>query len=178
MYLSTFAFVEHRFGGTAKAAVLDALDAPDRALVSELMLPIAWYPLAPFGRLLHAMDRALGAGDLALVTDRGEWTADRDIKTLRRAVLKLVTIPWVVSKAVNLWPQFHDSGHWSVRQVTSSRAIATLDDLAVIDEAICASVGGWIQGLAKLTGTSRVTVKHTHCRARGDASCSYDVRWG
>jgi predicted hydrocarbon binding protein len=177
MFLSTFAFIEHRFGSSANAKVLACLGAADRALIGELMVPIGWYPLAPFARLLRAMDSALGAGDLALITERGEWTADRDMHTLRRAVLKLVTIPWIVSKGALLWPQFHDSGKWKVHQVNDRHAIAELAGLAVVDEAICASLTGWIRGLAKLTGTRRVDVKHSACRARGDAACAFDVRW-
>lgn len=177
MFLSTFAFIEHRFGSSANAKVLARLGEADRALIGQLMVPIGWYPLAPFGRLLRAMDAALGAGDLALISERGEWTADRDLHTLRRAVLKLVTIPWIVSKAALLWPQFHDSGKWKVSQIDTHHAVAELAGLGVVDDAICASLSGWIRGLAKLSGTRHVDVRHTACRARGDAACAFDVRW-
>src|ERR1700733_950079 len=75
MYLSTFAFIEHRFGVEAKTAVMRRLSAEDREMLSGIVLPISWYPLAPFGRLLRVMDGELGKGDFNLVTERGEWTA-------------------------------------------------------------------------------------------------------
>jgi hypothetical protein len=177
MYLSTFAFVEHRFGPGAKKAVMERLTPADRELLSGLLLPITWYPLAPFGRLLRVMDHEFGKGDFSLVVDRGEWTATRDLHTLRKVFLKLVTIPWIIQKGASLWPQFHDTGRWEVRHVAGEHAIAELHDLGVVDDAICSSIRGWIIGLAKLTGTKKVDVRQTTCRAKGDVACVYEVRW-
>jgi predicted hydrocarbon binding protein len=177
MFLSTFAFMEHRFGAEAKQLVVRHLSVEDRELLSGIMLPITWYPLAPFGRLLRVMDGQLGKGDFSLVAERGEWTATRDLQTLRRAVLKFVTIPWIIQKGASLWPQFHDTGRWEVRHVEGDRAVAELHDLGVVDEAICASIRGWIIGMAKLSGTRHVDVRHPTCRAKGDPACVYEVRW-
>jgi predicted hydrocarbon binding protein len=177
MYLSTFAFIEHRFGAEAKGAVLRRLPEADREMLSGIVLPITWYPLAPFGRLLRIMDGELGKGDFSLVTERGIWTATRDLHTLRRAILKFVTIPWVIQKGASLWPQFHDTGRWEVRQMDPEHAIAELHDLGVVDEAICASIGGWIIGLASLPGDRKVEVRHAKCRAKGDPACVYEVQW-
>jgi predicted hydrocarbon binding protein len=176
MYLSTFAFMEARFGAAAKGAVLRRLSPEDREMYGEIMLPITWYPLAPFGRLLRVMDAELGKGDLSLVTERGEWTATRDLHTLRKAILKFVSIPWVVEKGASLWPKFHDTGRWDVRASDAKSAVAELYDLGVVDEAICASIRGWLLGLASLTG-DKVDVRHTKCRAKGEPACTYEMRW-
>jgi predicted hydrocarbon binding protein len=178
MYVSTFAFIEHRFGADAKSAVLRRLGDADRELLGGIVLPITWYPLAPFGRLLRAMDGELGRGDFSLITERGQWTATRDLHTLRKAILKFVTIPWVISKGASLWPQFHDTGRWEVRQMGSEHAVAELYDLGVVDDAICASIRGWILGLAGLSaGDKKIEARHATCRAKGDVACVYEVRW-
>ncbi len=177
MFLSTFAFIEHRFGVEAKRAVMERLIPEDKELFSGIVLPITWYPLASFGRLLRIMDGQLGKGDFSLIAERGEWTATRDLHTLRKAVLKFVTIPWIIQKGASLWPQFHDTGRWEVRHIEGDHAVAELHDLGVIDAAICASIGGWIVGMAKLSGTRRVDVHHTTCRDQGDEACVYEVRW-
>jgi predicted hydrocarbon binding protein len=178
MYVSTFAFIEHRFGADAKGAVLRRLSEADRDLLGGIVLPITWYPLAPFGRLLRVMDGELGKGDFSLITERGQWTATRDLHTLRKAILKFVSIPWVISKGASLWPQFHDTGRWEVRQMDDDHAVAELHDLGVVDDAICASIKGWIQGLASLSaGIKKVEVRHTTCRAKGESVCVYEVKW-
>jgi hypothetical protein len=177
MYLSTFAFMDHRFGPAAKGAVMARLTPADREVLSGIVLPITWYPLPPFGRLLRVMDGELGKGDFSLVVERGEWTATRDLHTLRKAFLKLVTIPWIIQKGASLWPKFHDTGRWEVRHGDGDHAIAELHDLGVVDEAVCASIRGWIIGLAKLSGTRKVEVRQTTCRAKGDSACVFEVRW-
>jgi predicted hydrocarbon binding protein len=59
-----------------------------------------------------------------------------------------------------------------------ANAVAELFDLGVVDDAICASIRGWIVGLAKLPGTAaRVEVRHAGCRAKGDVACVYEVSW-
>jgi predicted hydrocarbon binding protein len=59
----------------------------------------------------------------------------------------------------------------------ADHAIAELHDLGVVDEAICASIRGWILGLSRLSGEKKVEVGHTTCRAKGDSACVYEVRW-
>ena len=176
-YLSTLKFIEAHFGVAAKDRVLARMSDEDRAVLGQLMLPIQWYPLAPFPRLLRAMDAEVGRGDLSLVTERGAWAAVQDMRTVHRVLLKLVTPQWVIDKGMKLWPNFHTSGRWEAKRVGDKGARALLHDLGVVDEAMCATLKGWIQGLLQLAGIRHATIEHTQCRARGDASCVYEIRW-
>ena len=173
-YLSTLAFIETHFGAAAKDRVLARLPAEDRALLGHMVLPIQWYPLAPFPRLLRAMDAEVGRGDLTLVTERGTWAAVQDMRTVHKVLLKLVTPQWVIEKAMKLWPNFHTSGRWEAKR-EGDGARAYLHDLGVVDEAMCATLMGWIIGLLQLAGVKRPLVEHVQCRARGDATCQYRV---
>ncbi|HEX8951471.1 MAG TPA: 4-vinyl reductase [Polyangia bacterium] len=175
-YLSTLAFIETHFGAAAKERVLARLTPEDRAVLGHMVLPIQWYPLEPFPRLLRAMDAEVGRGDLSLVTDRGIWAAVQDMRTVHRVLLKLVTAQWVVEKGMKLWPNFHTSGRWESKRDGDKGARATLHDLGVVDEAMCATLKGWIIGLLQLAG-KRATVDHDQCRARGAATCAYHVYW-
>ena len=176
-YLSTLAFIEANYGAGAKERVLERLDADDRAVLGSTPLAIQWYPLAPFPRLLRAMDAELGHGDLALVTERGTWAAINDMKTVHRVLLKLVTPSWVVEKGMKLWPNFHTSGRWESKRQGDKGARALLHDLGVVDEAMCATLRGWMIGLLTLAGTKNPQVEHPECRARGASTCVYLVSW-
>ena len=74
-YLSTLAYIETHFGGIAKHKVLARLTPEDRTMYGGVMLPIRWYPLDPFPRLLRAMEvelgRALPQLRVATVADAG-----------------------------------------------------------------------------------------------------------
>jgi hypothetical protein len=176
-YLSTFAFVDTQFGAAAKERVLARLTPEDRTLMAGMMLPIQWYPLAPFPRLLRAMEAELGRGDLMLVTERGTWAAINDMRTVHKVLLKLVTPQWVIEKGQRLWPNFHTSGRWEAARHGDKGARATLHDLGVVDEAMCATLKGWIIGLLTLAGIKHATVDHTECRAHGSRSCVYVASW-
>lgn len=176
-YLSTLAYIETHFGGIAKHKVLSRLTPEDRSLYGGVMLPIRWYPLDPFPRLLRAMEQELGRGDLKIVVERGTWTAIHDMKTVHRVLLKLMTPSWVIEKAAKLWPNFHTTGRWEVKRTGEQSANAILHDLGVVDEAMCATLKGWILGLMTLAGTQNPTVNHDECRARGARSCVYATTW-
>jgi len=176
-YLSTLNFIETHFGTASKERVLERLSPEDRAVLGHMVLPIQWYPLAPFPRLLRAMDAEVGRGDLTLVTERGTWAAVQDMRTVHKVLLKLVTPGWVIDKGMKLWPNFHTSGHWEAKRVGDKGARAELKDLGVVDEAMCMTLKGWILGLLQLAGIKRANVDHPECRARGSATCVYQISW-
>ena len=176
-YLSTLAFIDEKFGKDGRARVLARLASEDRALLDSLLLPIGWYPLPPFPRLLRAMVDELGAGDLQLATDRGIWAAIHDMKTIHKVLLKLASPAWVIDRGTSLWKNFHDTGHWETERVGSRGAVATLRELGVVDEAMCATLRGWILGLLTISGCREPQAIHSECRARGDQACVYQTSW-
>lgn len=176
-YLSTLAFIDQRFGASGRERVLAALSPEDRALVGGLMLPIGWYPLPPFPRLLRAMVDELGAGDLALSTERGTWAAIHDMKTTHKLLLKFASPGWVIEKGTSLWKNFHDTGRWDTAREGKSGAIATLRELGVADEAMCATLAGWMIGLLTVAGCKSPRVIHPECRASGGAACVFHATW-
>lgn len=177
--LWTIRFMDERFGEEARARVIRMMDDPkDRELLSGIVLPISWYPLPTFGRLLRAMDRELGTGDLALATERGVWVARNDVRTIHKVFLKLFTPEWVIERATGtLWRKFHTTGDWTTERLAEGQARATLRDLAHVDPAVCASIAGWIVGLFQLAGARDIDVRHPLCRDRGSPVCTYDVAW-
>jgi hypothetical protein len=175
-YLSTLAFIDNQ-GATARERVLARLEPDDRAFLSSMLLPIAWYPLAPFPRLLRAMDQELGRGDFSLVTERGKWAAVNDMNTVHKVLLKFVNTQWIIEKGMRLWPNFHTTGHWEANREGERAARAVLTDLGVVDEAMCATLKGWVLGLLGLTGAKAATGQHVECRARGDTTCTWQFTW-
>jgi hypothetical protein len=176
-YASTFAFIDSEYGAGARERVLARVPLPDREVLGGIILSISWYPLAPFPRLLRAMDAELGSGDLAVVSRRGMWAAINDMKTVHRVLLKLVTPGWLIEKGMRIWSNFHSTGRWEAERLGPKRARATLHDLGVVDSAMCATLGGWIMGLLSMAGARSPQTTHESCRARGDATCSWIAEW-
>jgi len=177
-FLWTLKFIDQHFGAEARARVIAQLPEEDRPILEGIVLPISWYPLPLFGRLLRAMDSELGKGDLALATERGRWVAVNDIRTIHKVFLKLFTPEWLVERATGtLWKKFHSSGQWTTEALGEGKARAVLRDLAHVDPAVCASIGGWMIGLFELAGAKTIDVRHALCRGRGSQACVYEVEW-
>jgi hypothetical protein len=176
-YASTFAFIDSEYGVGARERVLARVSADDREVLTGIILNISWYPLAPFPRLLRAMDAELGNGDLALVSRRGTWAAINDMKTVHRVLLKLVTPNWLVEKGARIWSNFHSTGHWEAKRLGPKQIRASLHELGVVDDAMCATLGGWLIGLLTLAGARSPQITHDSCRARGDLACSWLADW-
>lgn len=111
------------------------------------------------------------------MTERGRWAAVNDLRTVHKVLLKLLTTQWVIEKGMQLWPNFHTSGRWEVVREGDTAARATLHDLGVVDDAMCATLEGWIIGLMSLSGAREPSVQHVACRVRGAPSCVYHVTW-
>lgn len=176
-FVHTLDFIDARFGKLHRERVLARLSAADREIVGGLILPIGMYPLATLTRLLREMDAELGSGDLSLAIERGTWAATRDMKTTHRLLLKFMSPQWVIAKGTSLWKTYHTTGYWESSGEGNSGARAVLHDLGVVDEAMCATLKGWIIGLLTMSGAKNVKVMHRECRAHGGAACAFQVAW-
>src|SRR4051812_644423 len=153
------------------------LSPADRELVGGLILPIGWYPLPPFPRFLRAMDQELGRGDGSLITERGTWAAIHDMKTTHKLLLKFFSPQWVIEKGTSLWKNFHDTGRWESSRDGDKGARAVLLEHGIVDDAMCATLKGWIIGLLTIAGCKNIKVNHVECRASGAPSCGYHASW-
>jgi hypothetical protein len=176
-FLLTLQYVEANHGSAAKGRILARLDPAAREILAGVLLPIQWYPLEVFTRVLRAMDSELGRGDLSVVIERGTWAAIHDMRTVHKVLLKLVSTRWVVEKATRLWGSFHNTGRWETEALGDKGARATLFEHGIVDEAMCATLTGWMLGLLQLAGAKGTDVNHDECRARGATNCVYLLRW-
>src|SRR5437868_11352567 len=108
------AFTLARFGGDAGwKAVLESLDAGDREELAAV-IPVGWYSLEMYARLIRALDRVHGKGDLSLMKELGRYEAENDIKTIHRFFLRFTNPAFIVEKTSEYWKRFHDTGTWVV----------------------------------------------------------------
>jgi hypothetical protein len=176
-FVGVRAFVLERFGEDGWNATLERLTPADRdALVG--LVPVGWYSLALYARLIRAVDDALGCGDLAMVVQLGRFEAERDLTTIHRFLLRLANPGFAVEKLATTWRQFHDSGVWSITRPNGHQVMGTLDGWAHVDYALCRELVGYFARCLELVGATHVMVEHPQCRARGDSICRFQARWG
>lgn len=170
-------FTTERWGAAGWAALLERMRPSDRDEAANA-IPISWYPLALYARLLHALDEVHGAGDGALAVQSGRYQAEKDLTTIYRVMFRLLNPATIVVKTTDYWRKFHDTGKWTMDRTSDRSLVGTLEDWGVVDQALCRELVGYFSRLFELVGAKDPIVEHPECRARGDARCFFTCRWG
>lgn len=174
-------FTHARFGEEGWEALIAALSLSDREELQSI-IPIGWYSLPLYVRLIRKLDTLHGASDLALLQQLGRYEAEQDLSTVQRTFLRLMNPAFIVEKTGEYWKRFHDTGSWRVERDATEGGRggvnACLDGWGVVDAALCLELTAYVGRLLELSGAKNVSIEHSRCRARGDAQCVFHGRWG
>lgn len=176
--LAALAYVREFGGEGAIKQVLAKLPERDLKLLAgkKKLSSKAWVPFELQGRLLQAIDEAMGQGDHAKLFDVGSFMAKRDIPRVFRPLLKLGNPGWILEVSTRMWRFYHSSGRWEIQR-TPVTVLATLHDHPAAHEAFCATFVGWLTNAVAMSGGYDVMVDHPVCHARGAPNCVFTVRW-
>lgn len=157
--------------------VLAHLSAPDRELFESEIRAKDWYDLGAYVHLIRAIDATLGAGDLLLLPVLGRYEAERDRSFVQGLFLRMASPAWAVRMVAEYWGNFHDSGRWTVRREGEHLLHGVLEDIGVVDAALCAELTGYVARVMEFAGGKNVTMTHPACRARGAEACDFELSW-
>jgi hypothetical protein len=127
-------------------------------------------------RQLCAIEEVVRERDPRIVEALGRYAAEADLTRIHRVFLRMANPAFVLEKAAELWGRFFDSGRWEIARVPRG-ADASLVGAGIVHEVFCRNLQAYLQRLFELVGAKSVTVRHTACRTRGDARCTFIVRW-
>lgn len=116
------------------------------------------------GEALDSFGRRAGAAEL------------RDALGIYRFLTSVLTPTALLRKASTMWSTVHSHGAMTLDAETDDSARIRLAGFPS-EEAHCARLTGWMEGLGAMTGARRVVVVHDVCLARGDADCQWQLRW-
>lgn len=171
-----FRWTEKHHGPAGLDRLLRALPVEDRALYEKVILPSSWYPFGAFVRVNEAIDRAFGAGDLALVPKVARWAADENLPTLYKFFYKIGSVGFILGMAGRLWRMNYDAGALVVESGGSAASLKIVD-FPEPHRIHCIAVGSWVQRSAELSGATDVVFAEKSCRANGDAACELTLTW-
>ncbi len=170
-------FALERFGADGWEAVLQPLAPADREALLGFV-PVGWYSLPLYARLIRTLDEVHGYGDLALVVQLGRFEAERDLTTIHRMFLRLANPAYAVEKLGEYWRRFHDTGDWDLTRENESHVTGYLDNWGCVDNALCRELVGYMGRMLELVGAKNVILEHPRCRALGADRCFFRCRWG
>lgn len=173
---SLLKFLESDLTPAQREQALAALPADDRELVSRRAIlsteKVSEFTLnhltvtaaAAKGEPLDRFGRRAGAAEL------------KDALGIYRFLTSVLTPTAVLRKASTMWSTIHSHGAMTVEEVTEDSARIRLSGFPS-EEAHCARLTGWMEGLGDMTGVKRVAVDHDVCLTRGGADCQWQLRW-
>jgi hypothetical protein len=166
-------YLRREFGDEAYERLLDELPNDEAAPMRGIVLPVNWYPTAPYVRAIEIAHARLGDGDFA---DRfGAFAAEYQINMFQKFILRFASPTFFLDRAGRLWHRFHDTGEWEI-EGGDKRMTGTLRNFAAVSAIYCRVLVAWIHRASQLTGTVGETV-HSKCRARGDDACVFAGSW-
>ena len=104
LYASVRLFTERRFGRDAVDKLLAQLTKEDQDLLSSIV-PVGWYPLEPIMRFHRVLDKTFGKGDLSLCHEVGRFSAEWQLTSFHKMLLRFKTPDWFFQKGFTVWRQ-------------------------------------------------------------------------
>jgi len=174
-FLHVRAFVEERFSASGWEQLGQRLSEDDRTALRSLTAT-GWYSLALYARLLHAVQDTFGWDEHEIIRQQARYQAERDLKVIFRVFFRLANPSYVVSKATEFWNRLQSAGTWTIEREGASKVRGTLDGWGV-DRLLCVELVAYMERLIELVGGKNVVGEHPACRAQGQPSCVYTLRW-
>ncbi len=176
--LGALAWVREQRGTQGIKDVLSALPKEDISVLAgeKRLTSSTWIPFSLQCRLLKAIDKVFGQGELTSLFQVGHFMGQRDVPRMFHPLLRLGNPGWILEVSTKLWRYYHSCGRWETER-TPVTVISTLYDHGEADEAFCATFQGWVVGAIEISGASDVMFDHPVCAARGAPHCVFTGRW-
>ncbi len=168
-------FTRERFGPQGWDALLERMSRDDQQVLTS-MVPVGWYDLRLYARVVNQMVELYGHGKLDVVEDYGRFSAERDIGTFYKLLFRITSPGLIFDQAMKLWDRIQNTGVWQVQR-GDHRAIGTLSNWGCVDAALCRELVGYMEAMLAHGNCKRVKVEHPSCRVRGAPACVFTGVW-
>jgi hypothetical protein len=173
---SLLKFIDSDLTPAQREAAIGALPAADREVASRKAI-LASEKVSEFTLNRLTVEAAKAKGESLDRFGRRAGAAElRDALGVYRFFTIVLTPTALLKKASSLWSTVHSHGAMSVENVTDNSARIRLA-MFPSEEAHCARLTGWIEGLGDMTGVRIVHVNHDVCLTRGGVDCQWALEW-
>ena len=169
-------FVETDLSADQYNRAIASLPPSDQAIIRQpSILPSLKVSEFVLNRLTVEAARAKGEALDSFARRAGEAELKASVGIYRFFTFVL-TPTAIVKKAATIWSTIHSHGTLTVVENSDGRAAVRLSDYPS-EEAHCARLTGWMEGLGLMTGVRNTRVVHRRCMTRGDEACEWLVTW-
>ena len=177
--MSVLAFMEENLPAQKNEAVLASLaeEFPEevRKVRSKRILATERYPVMFLNRLIEGSAQALGEDPAAVGHRIGRRGAENAAGGILRLALIMVSMESLLRKLQPVWSQLYSHGRTSY-ELRDRNATIELHEFPIVSATQCARVTGMLEWFAE-KAEKTATLRHTSCRARGELTCRWELRW-
>lgn len=116
-------------------------------------------------------------GTPKLAREVGAYGAEANMGPWRSLAHRLLSPKLLFEMAGMLWSHHYDGGRLSTSSPADRVVVVRLDEFPQPHALHCASIEGWMDRTLRYGKPTRLSVTHTACRTRGDATCEFRAEW-
>jgi hypothetical protein len=177
--LNAARYIEDEFGVDALRDVIRGCSPATRDRYTSV-IAIDWHPVDELLDFLENAERVCGMGHLRGKVSEGIGAAGARANmrgTLVRLAVWISRPEQMMKRVANMWSNYNDEGVMNLLEVGDTISRLELVGLKRTHPLFCALLTGWCREVALAIRTSVPIAKHIECRARGDARCTWEVRY-
>lgn len=158
--------------------VLRRLPPEDQALLRNMILPIAWYPMELNLRLDSAIAEVMSPEDKRKAfIDMGRASAEEALHGTQHVFVKPGDPQFLLSQAPQIYRFYYAVGSRTYEPAGANGAVLRTFGAENVTESDCLTIIGWHERAIELSGGRAVSATHPLCRARGAPHCEYHFAW-
>jgi hypothetical protein len=173
-------YVREHEGDAEWDRVIASLSPADAAVFAGVLLQSPFYPVGALNRAVAAFMHRRPNPRLTM-QQLASYTAERDLPTLYKVLMKLATLESILRRAESVWRRYFDEGSVACEARGPKHyellLSAPTDDDAGPGPLICGvAVPTWWQHAFRIARV-RAAIVHEPCRFGGADVCRFTVRW-
>ena len=141
------------------------------------ILPTHLVAMSVLNRMTEQAAKLAGEPVPQFARQAGRFSASEAVKGVYRFFARVMTPEALLSRAASMWSAMNTAGRMEVQRDGDRAATLRLSDFPS-EPVMCARIGGWLEQLTELTGTTKYIVTKAQCVSKGDRCCEWKLNWG
>ena len=177
--LGLLAFAKERGGKQAIDEVVGFLGPTSRAVLSERVQALQYYPYATYIDLLHALERRYAKPKDGFFRRVGASAGERDLGTMFKVYVALASPERLIRSCTRVWSSYYrNAGTMTAIAWEERDTRLRIDGFAAMDRAHCELMEGWMLATMKQIGVVvGPNARETACTAWGGAYHEFACTW-
>ena len=173
---SRLEYVKSRGGAPMVELVLSRLRDGHRKVLSDLILPVGWYPFEINEELDRTIALCLGGGR-PLLREMGAQSALDGLGSTQKNLVRERDLHGLLKHSAQIHKLYYDTGYRTYEWVAAKSAVLRTFECKSFSPEDCQTNLGWHEAALGLCGGKAVRIVHTRCRANGDKCCEFTCQW-